>query len=494
MKTLAKLTCILLLIALMIPMIASCNLGGKSNTEGETNGDVKNTNTESNTEAETGPEILYDENGYELDDIPDGLTFDDADFDILMWEEWAKQDFMISENAGNAWSEELYKRENFVEDRLDVAINIHLEKGSWNFRKDFIQKVENDMTSNDKSAYDLIGSYGASIGGITTKGFTANLYDINYLNFDKPWWSMDQIENATINNKIYFVTGDITPTSIMTMHCVYGNEQLLTSYGYSGFYDWVYDGEWTVEKMKETALNNVEYGEGKSDVLGLTICASAQGPLLHASGVNYLEHDEKGLLTISEDLNDQKVHNLFATLQGIYNTDNVIGQTNNSQFAAKKAFFHIGAVGDMITFANSSGFEFVVLPLPKYNTDQKDYHTTCGAWNTYYTITSKVENPDMSGAVMEALASAAHRMVTPVVFEECFSARFVADPEDAAMVQFIYDALTYDCSHVYADDAVGTLHAAFNDVMSATASWTDIYNSHIDSWKSKIMILNNNLK
>ena len=100
----------------------------------------------------------------------------------------------------------------------------------------------------------------------------------------------------------------------------------------------------------------------------------------------------------------------------------------------------------------------------------------------------------MSGAVMEALASAAHRMVTPVVFEECFSARVVADPEDAAMVQFIYDALTYDCSHVYADDAVGTLHAAFNDVMSATASWTDIYNSHIDSWKSKIMILNNNLK
>lgn len=491
MKRAFKVICALLALVTLLTCVVACDTKNeKENTTTDNTTTTASTNEDPST---PGSNIQYDENGYELDDLPADLTFGDEDFTILMWEEWAKQDFMLTE--GIAWSMELYERQAAVEDRLDVTIKIVQEKGSWNYRKDFIQRVENDLSSASTCSFDLIGSYGASIGGITTKGYSTNLYDVNHLNFDKPWWKQDQIDAATINNKVYFLTGDVTPTSIMTMHCVYGNKELLEDYSYTDLYDWVYDGEWTIEKLMTTALNNIDYGEGASDILGMTICASAQGPLLHGIGVKYIDHDDKGLICVSEDLVNQKVDNFFATVQALYNEyDNVETQTNNSKFSSEKAFFHIGSVGDMINFANNANFEFIVLPMPKYNTEQKEYHTTNGAWNTYYSIPIKTANSDMSGAVLEALASEAHRTLIPVVYEECFSARFVSDPEDAAMVQFIYDALTYDASHVYADDAVGTLHAAFNEVSNATSSWTNVYKSHIDSWKQKILILNNNLK
>lgn len=488
MKTILRIICMAMLAVMLISCFVSC---AKAGDDAENEDAVS---TEGGAE-ENGDGIRYDANGYELDDLPDDLNYGGKDVNILMWKEWAKQDFMLSEEI--TWSKELYERQVCVEERLNVTIKIDADtSGSWNYRKDFISKVDTDLQSNEVSSYDIIGSYGASIGGIATKSLATNLYDVEYLNFKKPWWKNDQIDNATINGKVYFVTGDITPTSTLTMHCVYGNEDLLTNYGHKDLYDLVYSGKWTVEKMKEVALENTVYDkDDPKALLGLTICASAQGPLLHASGVKYLEHDNKGLLKISDALSDQKVHSLFATLQGLYNQyDNVETQTNNSKFANGKAFFHLGAVGDMVSFAKSSKFSFVVLPLPKYDEDQKQYHTTNGAWNTYYSIPIKTADRAMSGAVLEALASQAYRTLTPVVFEESFSTKFVSDPEDAAMVQYIYDALTYDCAHVYADDAVGTLHAAFNDVLSSTASWSSIYGGHIESWTNKIMILNNNLK
>jgi hypothetical protein len=148
----------------------------------------------------------------------------------------------------------------------------------------------------------------------------------------------------------------------------------------------------------------------------------------------------------------------------------------------------------MTNFAKNSTFEFIVLPMPKYDIDQEEYHCIPGSWNAYYCVPFNVKDDDCSSAVLEALGSYGHRLVVPTVLDECFSLKFVSNPEDSEMVQYIYSTLTVDAAHVFAFDAVGSLHMAFHGIGEPTESWTAIYNAGIESWNQKIMILNNQCK
>ena len=490
MKKTIKTICGLMALLMLLSMLVACNTGkGDDNKDSESGGSESTTDTTKNDVVDTTPEILYDENGYELDTIPEDLNFGGRDFTVLAWSEWVKQDFMTTE--GIVWNDELYKRQLNIEQRLGVTIKVKQEKGSWDYRSDFVKVVENEMVSSSDCAYDLVLCYGATVGGLTTKGYTANLHDLQYMNFDKPWWHDDQVEACSINGKLYFVAGDATTTTAQTLCCVYGNEKELEKYGFTDLYDMVYDGKWTIEEMKRMSL----YNTTDTTMKGLTIAGSMQGPLLAGAGYKYVSHDESGLICVSQNLNDSKVHSLFATLQDIIcNHENVDYNVNNSTFAEGKAFFHLGQVSDMTNFAKTATFDFIVLPMPKYDTDQEAYHCIPGSWNAYYCVPFNVKDDDCSGAVLEALGSYGHRLVVPTVLDECFSLKFVSDPEDSAMVQYVYSTLTVDAAHVFASDAVGNLHTAFHGIGRATDSWTTIYNTGIDSWNQKIMILNNQCK
>ena len=484
-----KLICMLMLIAMLIGTLAACGSDEEPATTTANNGQTTTAPTTGGNNGPAQPDIKYDENGYEMDDLPEDLDFSDVDrnFTILMWEEWGKQDFTTTDQ-GIVWSNELIKRQMAVEDRLGVSIKIVTEKGSWGAHRTFKQRVENDLQASEVSSFDLIGSYGASIGILTNSGCTANMMKMNYLNFEKPWWNQKQVADATVNGKLYFATGDITPTTVMTMCCVYGNKDLLEASGHYDLYDLVYDKEWTLDKLKELALDN------GGDKLGLTIAPSSQGPLLHAIGINYTARDDGGRLCLNPELSSQKVHNWYATLQELYNEyDNVKGQVQNNDFVAGNAYFHIGTVSDMISFTKNATFNFIVLPMPKYDREQQEYITSTSAWNTMYAVPSRVYNSDMTGAVTEALASHAHRNLKTVVFDECFTAKFANDPENVPMIQLIYDTVEYDCTHVFAD-AVDTLHSAFNDVMTPNTSWTGILEAKKGTWEAKLFALNNALK
>lgn len=491
MKNTLKTSLLLLLSLCMVLSLGACKLG-KGSTEVTTPNQEGTSQTQP---GETEPSVRYDENGYELDDIPDGLDFEDSDFTILMWKESVRHDFVVGENdAGGAWSMELLDRQYAVEDRLNVTIKVEVQNGNWNFRHDFLAKVEQDQLANDKSSYDLIGTYTPTMANLASHGLMSDLNELAYVDTDKPWWCQQQVEASTINDHLYFLTGDITPTTVMTMSCVFGNEKLLQQYGHTELYDLVYDGEWTLSKMMELGLHNVNSNGGETDVYGITINSSRGGPLLHGAGMFYVERSDKGVYQLSDELTTQRAHNWFALLQDLFNNyDNVKHSIEKGgPFFESKSFFHMGTVGDL-EMVKDSDFDYIVLPMPKYDKEQPRYYTVTTSWNTLYGAPEKLANSDMSGAVLEALASNAHRALKPVVFEECFSTRFVADPEDSAMVQLVYDSLVYDPAHMYAE-AFGSLPSSFETVTDPTASWSNTLASEQTKWILKIASLNNELK
>ena len=492
--TLTKVLLLLLSLAMLFSLVA-CNKGKENNNGNKDNGTEAESTTADNGGESTGPVYKYDENGYVMDNLPDDLDFGDADFNILMWKEWVRYDFVAKETDPTVeWSKELIERQYAVEERLNVTIKISTEPGNWDNRNTFVAKIEEDQL-NPTSSYDLIGSYGPTMALLTTKGFITNLNATKYVQAEMPWWNLQQVESATINDKLYFVTGDITPSTVVTMSCVLGNETLLTQYGHTDLYDLVYDGDWTLSKMMEIALNNVNSNNGV-DLYGMTILQSRGTAFVHGAGMTYIDRNDSGVYEFSKDMTSQKAHTFFGTLQDLFGRENVVHSVekidNNALFTQGKAFFHVGNVGNISTVKDQD-FDFIVLPMPKYDTAQSRYYSVTDAWNTMYGVPNKVANIDMSGAVLEALASRAHRALKPVVFEECFSTRFVADPEDSAMVQMIYDSLVYDPAQLY-NEAFGTLASQWENVKDPSASWSGILDAHESNWLIKIASLNNSLK
>lgn len=488
MKNRLKTIFLALLSIVMIFSLVACK---KTADQGEGDTTAAQETTQASGEQPEGPVYKYDANGYVMDNLPDDLDFEDEEFNILMWKEWVRYDFVANEkDPVTDWAEELIERQYFVEDRLNVSINISTEAGNWDHRKEFLSKVEADQL-NPTSSYDLIGCYGPTMALLTVNGYISNLNETKYVDSSMPWWNAQQVESATINDNLYFVTGDITPSTVVTMSCVLGNESLLNQYGHTNLYDLVYNGDWTLSNLMEIALDNTN----AEDIYGMTILQSRGTAFVHGAGLFYVERNDSGRYQLGEEIVGQKAHNLWGTLQNLFNRENVIHSVEyiaNDEFVKGKAFFLAGNVGS-IAHVKDADFDFIVLPMPKYDKAQTNYYSVTDAWNTMYGIPQKVENSDMSSAVLEALASYAHRALMPVVFEQCFTTQFVADPEDSAMVQMIYDCLVYDPAHLY-NEAFGTMASSWENVKDPTSSWSSVLDAHKDSWIYKIAALNNDLK
>ena len=83
MKKTLKTVCALIALLMLLSMLVACNKN-KGNSEGSEEGSqAEGAGNNTSDVAETEPEILYDENGYELDTIPEGLNFGGRDFTVL---------------------------------------------------------------------------------------------------------------------------------------------------------------------------------------------------------------------------------------------------------------------------------------------------------------------------------------------------------------------------------------------------------------------------
>ena len=63
-------------------------------------------------------------------------------------------------------------------------------------------------------------------------------------------------------------------------------------------------------------------------------------------------------------------------------------------------------------------------------------------------------NPEMSGAVLEALAAQSYRTVTPAFFDVALKNRYSRDPETAEMMELIKDSIYINFESLY-NESIG---------------------------------------
>ena len=288
----------ILVLALALLMLSTCFVACTDGGDNNVNGDVTTTQQDqSDVTDPIGDNVVYvDENGYEIDDLPADLNFGNEKVTILAWSDYTMQEFESPSDTLTAdiVDDSLFNRNTTVEERLGIELNYVYEKGNADHMTEFIQKVEADTV--DK-AYDYIAGYSRVAPKLGINGRLADLNELDYINTAKPWWPTSLVEQSTINDKLYFCSGDISTNLLWFMEATFYNKALIEQYNLEDPYELVMSGAWTIDTLFSMCEGKGELGDDNKILFQFLPCPfQSAGAYCLCTAIN--QHHENRIVSL----------------------------------------------------------------------------------------------------------------------------------------------------------------------------------------------------
>ncbi len=487
MKRRTRILLLLLAALVALPLLAACG------EEGSTP-EVTTASNEQSGDPNVNQNL--DANGYLKDSLPESYNFD-SDFNIFTWQEEASWEWCMEVDAkSTALEQVLYRRQKKVEERFGVTISTTEVLGNYDFRTSFIDTLANSVLVGD-AKYDLVSQYTLCAGIGTVNGLYQDLMGAKFLDLSKPWWPSKISSTATVGERLYFVTGDISPTLIRNVNCATVNLDLWESYNLSSLvgnrtiYEVVDDHDWTLETMLMLGLDKVSItGDPNTQVYGITMRNNVCGDAFLYGGGFVTVINEQGSVSLNPELGGQKIIDYFEKVQklmsGSYEDAAITGAT---AFTNSKSIFYIGGVADSPQFAQQ-GLKFSLLPMPLMNKEDRQDYTGVASMNvSMFGVPVDVKNTDMSTLILEALGSEAYRLVSDEVYYSLFQQRYNGTDENSArMFDLVSDSVVFDTVRFFNDD-LGFMASFRKGVADVNGNWKNIYDGEHVKWADKLATL-----
>ena len=444
MKKLISLIMALLMIASATTVLFSCSDEKGANSSGS--GEIKQHEEDS---------IFY-ERSLVSDDLPE-KDFGGRDFRVVTHMEG---EIFIKEedrNQGDLIKDAKYARNQAVENRFNINIGV-VYKGTYTEVSDYVQKTV--LAGNDE--FDLLMGMAVDTGKLVAKKVFLNWYDIEYINFDKPWWAASNKTDLTYNGKCPLAVSDLNFSAITQTWCMMFNKNLASSYEVGDIYGLVLDGKWTLDKMREI-VKDVYNDDGNDtrdehDFYGFVQNnGSSVNTYLWAFDNPVCAKDADGVPQIA--IKTEKINGIVNDLyELLYNTNGVYfdGSKQNTAGAAvdifysKRAIFAPSSLGSP-TDEKFRNFEddIGIIPYPKYDDSQKDYKTMSDGYHSILGIPKTCKDTEYVGIITEALSAESWKTLTPTLYEIALKTRYLRDNESKEIMDIIIDGRTYDFGYIY---------------------------------------------
>ena len=366
----------------MLAPIVACSSGGDTT-------DNKPTDTQTTETPETTQPIIE----YEKDDLPDNLDFNESKISILSKdisnELFAFPEISVEELSSDVVNDSIYNRERFVEDRLNIEI-INEQT------KDVRDEMDKQINSGDDT-HQIHAIDGISLARVSMYDYYVDLYTLDYINFDKPWWSQNFNDEAMVFDKLYLTTGALSLSLFRDLYVVYYNKNLADSFATSNpemanIYSIVDEGKWTFDKLVSLIgdiyndLNGNSIRDGE-DLYGLGYIKTSSDAIWGSFDLDVLSRTNDGWFELNVNTDKmysalEKMHNLYYNTPGclagssgdpVYPYD---GDDMYRFFASGSLLFIVNymSTAETETLRNMQD-EYGILPFPKYDDNQKEYYS-----------------------------------------------------------------------------------------------------------------------
>ena len=271
----------LLLAALTLLSVSSCGAFGDSkDTAKSDSSETSLTESEpETTTAETIPENY-------LETLPQ-KNYAGATFTIIgKSEPVLAHNFPEEEETGEIINDALFIRNRTVEEKfgVDFAYLVTDSGGST------VSKVTSEVMAGGKSIDMIQGSMLTCSNVLLNKGVLTKINDLEAIDLEQPWWNACCETDLAVNGNCYYVTGDILYENYLEAACIQFNKQIAENYKLEDLYALANNGEWTFDKMLETA----SVIPANSGVYRFTVDDIAGYSFYFGAGLRITQSDGKG--------------------------------------------------------------------------------------------------------------------------------------------------------------------------------------------------------
>ena len=369
-----------------------------------------------------------------------------------------------SEAQAGGLSEAVYKRNEYTEKNLGIKLEYIGKNGLTGDKSPFMYDLK--VTVNDPdSPVGIIAAYSRTAPFLHITGLMEELTAHgDVLKLDKAWWPGNTCSENEIKGKIYYVTGDISPSLLKSMNVVFVNKKLANELGRNennSLIELVKNGHWTIDELMTLSkdlyldLDNVD-GKSDGDRYGMALhYEDATNALWTGMGYKFYDRSAQDdeLYMLSEDYRAgeafvNKIYEWWNTADVYVYNENFSSSsaTADQVFESSGALFLCCQMDKLDPELCSD--DFTLLPAPKLTSTQESYHTSVGYKFSLYSICSEYSDTELAAQVLQTMGFYGYHLTTPVIAEELFGGRSNMDADDEYMFELIRSNISLDSGKI----------------------------------------------
>ncbi len=341
--------------------------------------------------------------------------------------------------------------------------------------------INNDVLLDCQSSlgtYDLIMPSLSSLSSLASQEYLHDLTEIEGFDITAPWYDKNCTEAFSINNKVFFTTGDLTILNkVNTPSVLFNKEMAQKYYPEIDFYQLAREKQWNFDTLVECAkgVANIATADGSYSDENIYGMVTAHGdPIVFygASGEKFCDKDSDDLPYLSFGSTErsttlaQKILETYRDANWLIHAQDCaepIWETSFEVFYEGRALFRPSYFSATTKLRKLSEIEFGVLPVPMMDSTQDSYFSFCGTGATAgIAIPICAKDPEFSAYMIDAYSAWAKNYLTPAYYEVNLRYKDLRDDQSEEMLDIIFDNIVYDIGECF---KFGKVSAIFNDLV-----------------------------
>jgi len=175
-----------------------------------------------------------------------------------------------------------------------------------------------------------------------------------------------------------------------------------------------------------------------------------------------LEHGDGGTLRFI-GLTERLVNAADKCTPFLSDTTQAIKVSNRDMFMEDRVLFYNDTIGGIEGLRDMES-DFGMIPQPKLDETQENYHVQMGTGSGMYFIPKTVKNVKMTVDVLNAINCISHVEVVPEYYGVSLKEKYTRSAENVEVIDIINSAIMMDCSFAFASTITNELVVMFYKV------------------------------
>lgn len=484
---------ILFMVCIICMFAAACtNEEGGSDTS-ETVAGITNNGAADTTDSVTNTNGM----GEEKPSVPENLDLEGFKFRLLYNKRYDEVDWSMDGIDGEAGSETqiddaAFRRNDYLQEKYNFEL-VLTPRRYYELTDTSVRNILNAGLDE----YDAIIMRQLNIAPIITNNLLLDFNELPGIDFEKPWWDKQIMEQLSISNKMFCGFGDLIVTTNRWMRVVFFNKKMVEQLGIETPYTYVENNTWTLDTLYSLSkdifvdLN----GNGQNDIedrYGMTIQEGGLFFLYYSGGEFVTKKDRRDIpyFTVYSDRSIQlltKLNELFKTpglaiydtaFRDVYPDSIYVGCQD--VFEDNRALFLIEVL-QLAERMRASEVDFGILPTPKFDENQDKYYSFCDSWSTnHILLPHTLSNVQETAYVLELMNYESMKRIRPAFYDLSLTYKHFRDEESAAMLDIIMNSRIVSLDEMF---GWGMHNALYGTVTGRGGNFV----SYIESVEGKIM-------